>query len=316
MKFKIRVDAGNNMGLGHLIRCMSVSEIIKNNGVDVHFFLKDVTDPIRRMLDKSDFRFTEITADEDFLYAIDSNDRVILDGYHFSSDYEKAIKNRVEKIIAIDDLHNRHFYADSIINHTPGVSPSEYKAEPYTKVFAGLGYCLLRPEILRSIRGKKVPETLTSVFLCLGGEDPKNETFRLLQLILGHRPDVTVYTVVGPAYKHTEMLTDFGLRNQQVKLQVNLCVNDMIALIKRADAAVVSASTIALECLYLQIPLYVVKTADNQNTNFDYLQKYNLAWSFSKFGAYSTQEATELMKNQAGCFSDDITSNLYSILFN
>ena len=41
---------------------------------------------------------------------------VVLDGYHFDTNYQTKIKQKGCKLVCIDDLHDKHFVADIIIH--------------------------------------------------------------------------------------------------------------------------------------------------------------------------------------------------------
>ncbi len=317
MKFKFRVDAGNRIGLGHLMRCMSIAQILKRNNAKSIFFLKQCDEKILNVLEREGYEYKVLQNDEMFLNYLEHTDRVILDGYHFDSQYELQIKERAFRVVTIDDLQHRHFYSDVVINHTPGINALLYKKEAYTEIYSGLNYCLLREEIRRSDRRDQAPQKLQNGMLCLGGEDPLNFTVEMSQEILddgekGRFLDI----IVGPAYRHLDLLRQLGERyTAKMKIHVDVRVNSLICLIQNADFAVVSASTVALECIFLRIPLYLIKTAENQAANYNYLVAQGVACPFSEITSYSYDIGVAMLQEQRSAFTEDIESNIIAILF-
>ena len=40
-KFYIRVDANDNIGIGHMMRCLSIAKAMRRRGVELTFFVAD-----------------------------------------------------------------------------------------------------------------------------------------------------------------------------------------------------------------------------------------------------------------------------------
>jgi UDP-2,4-diacetamido-2,4,6-trideoxy-beta-L-altropyranose hydrolase len=117
---KIRTDGGSDIGLGHVVRCMSLAHMLKND-FSIHFFSLEIPKSFRNEITQNEWKVTVIEKETDFLNELTGEEIVVLDGYQFDSDYQKEIKSRGSKLVCIDDFHDQHFYADLVINHAPGV---------------------------------------------------------------------------------------------------------------------------------------------------------------------------------------------------
>ena len=146
-KVYIRADGSSNIGLGHIIRCVSLAHMLKDKFM-IHFFVLEIPEALKSEIVQNEWNITVIEKELDFLSELKGNEIVILDGYLFNSNYQKQIKNKGCKLVCIDDFHDQRFYADLVINHAPGVSKEDYKGEQYTKYLLGPDYALLRPEFL------------------------------------------------------------------------------------------------------------------------------------------------------------------------
>ena len=54
----------------------------------------------------------------------------MLDGYRFTLEYQKELKEKINiKLIYIDDFAGDQLYADIVINHAPYVNPKLYRVK-------------------------------------------------------------------------------------------------------------------------------------------------------------------------------------------
>ncbi|MFM7105534.1 MAG: hypothetical protein ACKOW8_08420, partial [Flavobacteriales bacterium] len=149
----IRCDGGVSIGMGHIIRCIALSEILQSY-FDIQFLIQQTTDTVKRVMGNAGFEYIEIPRTQD--YEIEStyiheyirpDSLVVLDGYNFQSSYQLAIKASGHTVIAIDDLNAWEHHVHAIFNHAPRISANDYKAQLYTRFYLGSEYALLRREI-------------------------------------------------------------------------------------------------------------------------------------------------------------------------
>lgn len=118
-KIFFRADAGAQIGYGHFIRTLALADMLRDD-FDCTFYTQSPSTYQQREADKvcplvslpsDDSKF------ERFLEYLIGDEIVVLDNYFYTSDYQKQIKDKGCKLVHIDDIHDRHFYADLIINH-------------------------------------------------------------------------------------------------------------------------------------------------------------------------------------------------------
>ena len=147
MNIYIRVDGNSQIGLGHLIRCFALAQMLQSD-FSITFVCRCIPDKIKKDLEEARFQLLEIENEADFLSLPTKNDIVVLDGYHFDLAYQKSIKNTAATLVCIDDLFDKEYVADLIINHAPNVNPGNYNALVTTQFALGPEYALLRPLFL------------------------------------------------------------------------------------------------------------------------------------------------------------------------
>lgn len=246
----IRTDGSTEMGLGHLVRCMSLSYIFREQ-FDITFFCRQIPEQIEFELDQQEIGLQKIDREQEFFDHLTDEVSVVLDGYSFDSDYQKKVRQKSGFLAFIDDLHDREFYADLIINHAPGIKKEQYTAQPYTKYALGVDYALLRPPFLEAAlqtdESKKAdPET---VLICFGGSDSENLTLRALKVVSSFNPFKKIIIITGSAYRFEDGLLREINDDTKVEYHHALSGEEMAGAFLKSDVAIVPSSGILFEAL-------------------------------------------------------------------
>lgn len=265
----IRCDGSPEIGLGHIVRCISLSHMLKDD-FSVHFFSLKIPDSLKNEIIQNGWDVTVIEKELDFFNGLNGHEIVVLDGYKFDSDYQKQIKSKGCKLVCIDDFHDQYFYADLVINHAPGVIKDDYVGELYTKYLLGPDYSLLRPEFLYSnSQETNNLKDIKNVFICFGGSDFKNLTAKVLSWLPSKHYHVTV--VLGDAYNHQEALNKVIKERQDLEIIVknSLSAKEMELELEHADLAIVPASGILFEVISIVVPVISGFYIENQKRIYD-----------------------------------------------
>lgn len=209
---------------------------------------------------------------EEFLSILDQNDIVVLDGYFFSSEYQKKMKKLVYKLVVIDDLVSGKYHADLIINHGPGFSPDDYSAIPETKFLLGMEYALIRGEFADQFQTAKSDKN--TFFVCFGGTDSLNLSEKLSRILLEINDVEHIHIVVGEQYLNLKSLNALAKEHSiQLSLHRDIEAEKMINIMQNCRYAVVSASTVLFEVLGIGLLPFAGFYADNQRHFYDSLTK-------------------------------------------
>lgn len=286
-KILFRVDGNQNIGLGHISRCLALAELLLQD-FDVSFAIREPEEYVLREVQKITPNVIALPHSPDSLAFNDElnpfltgSEIVVMDGYSFTSEYEATVKKKCAALIAIDDLHNRHFYADGIINFCGAINPADYSKEYYTQLYLGLDYLFLRSPFLRPMpisigRGNKL-------LINMGGSDPGNQTSQVIQKILQSGFSEEIIVVIGNGYRFKEQLAYLINTKPFISLRQGLTPNEMYELMRECSTAILPPSTVALEYLSLGGTLFLNLTAENQRCIRNYLLKQKLAFDFEEF---------------------------------
>ena len=86
-KIIFRADGNSQIGLGHVMRCLALGEMLKNN-FDLFFAIQEPSLPIIQLLENESFKIAELPKTLDFkvdsenlMLLLDGSEIVVLDGY-------------------------------------------------------------------------------------------------------------------------------------------------------------------------------------------------------------------------------------------
>ncbi len=271
-KIVIRADGGTSIGMGHVIRCLALADMLKNDFTIVFAIQMPVESVI-----KSIHTITEtilhlpITNNysqdaSNFCGFLEETDIVILDGYNFKTDYQKAIKDKGCKLVAIDDLHAWHHVADVIINHAAGVDPAKYSAEKYTQFCLGLDYVLLRKAFLTNSSEEKEVNTIKKVFISMGAADVTNLTQKYTEALIQVNGIEEIHLMLGSINSNLTSIEKLIEKTKVPKIikHFDISAEQLVKLLQQCDLAICPASSISLEACATGIALVSGYTAENQ----------------------------------------------------
>jgi len=192
---------------------------------------------------------------------------IVVDGYHFGSQYQETIKNYGFRLLCLDDFgHAGHYYADIVVNQNIGADRAMYPAhEDYTDLLLGTSYVLLRREF-RSWKSyqREIGQVPRKVLLTIGGGDPDNVTSRVIEGIsLPGNADLSLVVIVGPHNPYLDQVRSVAAR---APFPVHIIENpeSMPGCMAWADLAVSGAGSTCWELLYMGLPAAVIQLAENQ----------------------------------------------------
>jgi UDP-2,4-diacetamido-2,4,6-trideoxy-beta-L-altropyranose hydrolase len=295
MKVYFRVDGSAQIGLGHLVRCIALAQMLQEE-FSIHFISTEIPGDIIRQIEDNGFIFSKINSEDDFFCLLTGKEIVVLDNYFYKTDYQRRVRATGSKLVCIDDNFSCHFVADVLINH--GVlDAAEYSCEPYTKLLLGPKFSLLRRPFFSSISQPHKISQRNDVFLCFGGSDIYNLTLFYLEKLLMYEEIKSVHIVVGTAFKYLEQLKNFISKNVRVHLHKNISAEDLIEVIRKCKIAIVPGSTVSYECACVGIGILCGYYVDNQRNMANTMMTTGMAVNVEDFMNPENERFSSELKN-------------------
>ena len=271
----VRTDASVAIGLGHAMRCLALVQALRDEGGDATFLMAGAPPAFAARAAAEDVHVAGLAAEpgsaadaaETVTRARASGARwVVVDGYHFGGDYQRALVDAGLQVLALDDHgHAEHYWAQLVLNQNLGASADAYAArEPHTRLLLGVRHVLLRREFRAyDAEPRPVPERARTVLMTLGGSDPDNTSTRLLASVAGVSGPLEIQVLVGGANPYRAALEQAAAASPHtVTLVVD--AHDMAARMAWADLALAAAGGTAWELARVGTPQLSVAIADNQ----------------------------------------------------
>jgi len=278
-KIYFRSDGNVNIGLGHVFRCLALTEIL-NDYFECIFVTRFVNEYIIAEIKKSCSNYIKLSETkhkhfDEFITYLEKDDIVVLDNYFFTTEYQKQIKAIGCKLVCIDDMHDKHYVADVVINHGIGLRDEQFSIESYTKLCLGWDYALLRKPFLNVTPRERIEQKRCLV--CIGGADINNITTNILKLLDKVESVEVIDVIIGSSFLFkSELEKVISNSIKKVNIFSNLSALDMVDRMQTADFGILPASTISLEATAIGMPFLVGYCADNQEqyyNNLDSLTK-------------------------------------------
>lgn len=258
-KIYFRADAGPEIGYGHFIRTLALVDMLKED-FECSIYTQTPTEYQLREAENI-CPLISLPADDSkfnlFLSQLQGGEIVVLDNYFFSTDYQRVIKDKGCKLICIDDMHDKHYVADVVINHGCE-DPSLFDKEDYTRLCLGFDYALLRRPFLEN--HADIERLKGLIVVCFGGSDPHNLTRKYVEQLIMSQGVEHIIAVVGDGYQYRDVLSNIS----NVEVRSRLSALEMANLFRSAEVVVCSASTTAYEAIVCGAKVYAGWYVDNQ----------------------------------------------------
>jgi UDP-2,4-diacetamido-2,4,6-trideoxy-beta-L-altropyranose hydrolase len=307
MNILVRVDSSVKIGTGHLMRCLTLADALKEQGHDIHFVCRDLKGNINQLVVKQGYNLYLLPAPEkEFVSHLDDTihamwlevhwqqdcketsrviqnidyqfDWLIVDNYALDYRWESLLRSYVMKIMVIDDLADRKHDCDIILdqNYSSGLNKRYRSLVPFAcQMLLGPKYAILRPEFLQE--RQKLPQRdsfIKRILIFFGGVDSSNETSKALKAIeILDNPDLNVDVIIGSLNPNKSRILEQGKSMPYVVCHEH--VENMAEFMVNADLAIGAGGTTTWERYCLCLPSLIEILAENQIIIAEGIQETN-----------------------------------------
>lgn len=286
----IRVDASVEMGMGHLVRCMSLANALAEEGTEVFFLLRSHAAALTGLIE-ADGHAVRLLADPphdsgaaptrwlpttwqrdagqtlDAIGQIGAPDWLIVDHYALDAKWERLQRQQVPRILAIDDLADRPHDCDILLDQNlVAAMETRYRGLlPATcRPLLGPRFALLRHDFAEQRKSAAIRDgEIRRILVCYGGSDPSNETAKALAAVKYLSvSSLSVDVAIGPSNPHADLIAKLCLELPRTNMHRG--ANNMAELMACADLAIGAGGVMSWERCCLGLPTIAVDIADNQ----------------------------------------------------
>ena len=303
MRVLFRVDAGLQIGSGHVARCLTLADVIEKQRGQATFVCRDHEGHLSEWIQSRGHEVRMLSSSADLHYTNDhqpdnhlphaawlgtsqpvdaaqtidvidndSFDWLVIDHYAIDARWEKQLRTLIPRSLVIDDLADREHLSNVLLDQNFHPHPEDrYSNRVPTNCHLMLGpkFALLRPEFAEARSRANHSDEIRRLMIFMGGMDEHNVTSRVLRMLkhCDHVLPHEIHIVIGSANPHRDLLQrecDALQESTQHHTLLHVQVDDMASLMSRMDLAIASGGTNTWERCCLGIPTVTIAVAENQ----------------------------------------------------
>ena len=268
-----RADASEEIGGGHIMRCLTLATAFAKAGWHVGFAVNAGALSVLPALAKTVADILVVSGNDEVPALAerwpDGAALLVVDHYGRDIAFERRCRPWAAAILAIDDLADRRHHADVLVDQTHGRKDSDYRAliGPDCRLLLGARFALLRPQFRaqrrRALTRRETSAPAQRLLVSFGATDSAGVTALALQAVAEGSPALSVDVIVGPGTRNLDEIRQIAASISPAA-SVHRSVGDMASLMTEADFAVGACGGTSWERCCLGLPTLVVVTADNQ----------------------------------------------------
>lgn len=326
LRIAFRTDVSIEIGIGHMMRCLTLADILRQMGADCVFLcrahagslLDFITNKGHRALAlpprqnatlvpadpaHADWLGTSWETDaQDSLGALAkafdgvAADWLVVDHYGLDARWEEALRQACIRLMVIDDLADRRHDCDLLLDQSVGREVDDYAGlvPGAATLLLGPRFAPVRPEFAaertESLTRRANPK-LERVLVTLGGVDKDNVTTLVLDMLDASTLPATVKitVVMGPTAPWIDTVRDRAAR-MRCATEIRVGVRDVARLMAESDLAIGAGGTTNWERCALGLPGLTLTTAENQKNVVRHLHRSGAAIGVGDFRERDTRD--------------------------
>jgi len=315
MNIFFRVDASIQIGIGHVMRCLTLANKFQQQGATISFICREQLGDLIVFIAEQGYKvfilknnrsqcvgsshlahatWLLVSQEQDAADCVSilqkqPVDWLIVDHYAIDIEWEQRLAPYYQKLMVIDDLADRAHDCSILLDQTYGRKASDYLpwVASCCQLLLGTAYALLRPEFARwreFSRKRRVNAEFKHLLVSLGGVDKDNITADVLNALNACTlpKDLKITVIMGktaPYIHHIKILAQV----MSYEVEVKIAVKAMAEMMAQADLAIGAAGATTWERCCLGLPSILISLANNQGEIMDNLTQAGVCESITAF---------------------------------
>jgi len=325
-----RVDSSDQIGTGHVMRCLTLAEALRERGANCIFICRNHPKNIYYLIKEKHFLLylleilprihqpsdnwlgVEQIEDAEQTLGVIKNltaipDWLIIDHYEIDIAWESKLREYVKKIMVISDLIDRKHNCDLLLSQNLVHIPEQFHSlvPKNCRILCGYETLLFRPQFVKVRQDYHQPTVpFQRVLVAFSGIDKFNLIKNILEhlafLPVAYISEVTI--LLGLTTQSDMDVKKFAERLTQFPWRINVVnsVNNMANLIASHDIAISAAGFTAYELAFLNVPTVLLPVSSVQKEVANFLQSCALVEVLDvKFGIDQLLELWQKLEQKA-----------------
>jgi len=264
MKVFIFTEGGENIGFGHITRCLALAEAFEEKGVIPEFFVHG-DKSAEFLLKGKKYRIIDwIKRQQYVLNLINSQDLTIVDSYISDSSFYENLSRKRSGSLYIDDNARIPYPCGYVVNGNIYGEKLKYKRKQNSRYLLGPRYAILRKSFWGAMK-YRIRKKINNILITFGGADPKNLTPKVLESIIDNYPDIHKRILIGPGFKNIKQIQ--RVADKKTHCIYNPDVKKIKKIMMLSDICISAGGQTLYELARIGIPTIAVAVGENQFNN-------------------------------------------------
>jgi UDP-2,4-diacetamido-2,4,6-trideoxy-beta-L-altropyranose hydrolase len=270
----LRADASSSIGVGHVMRSLSLGEALLDEGFGVELVSFELAPSLQSLAASCGVEVIELScaprSNDDAQFVLQRNANiVVVDGYEFSREFFAVLEASSTPFAVVDDNAETNAHSPSaVINQNPHASASMYAhLHGNSKHLLGLQYAMVRNEV-REVAAMNLPSREGEVFVAMGGADFLGLTAPIVEALA--ETGLQIRVAVGHANTQRAQIQKLADQFGHVTL---IEQQDYVSSLASAHVAVLAAGSSLWEACAVGTPSIGLVVADNQSASANAAKK-------------------------------------------
>jgi len=263
MKTVIFTEGGENIGFGHIARCISFSQAFSEKDMETDFIVNS-DESVVDLLEGKKYKLCNWIRDkENLTKLISKEDIIIIDSYIANKLFYEELSLIAGSLVCLDD-DNRLEYPDSIVlNGAMGAEKIKYKNKRASYLL-GVDYFPMRNNFW-DVEEKKISDRVENIMITFGGDDKRSMTGAIMKMLTKNFAELHKKVIIGKSFKDSETIK--VLKDMNTELIYHPTVDKMKEVMINSDVAISACGQTLYELARIGLPTIGICIAENQSQN-------------------------------------------------
>lgn len=268
MRVAIFPIVGEEVGLGHLQRCVTLARALQESGHRPVVIVDPLRESVSGAVSALVPRYIQIARTiEDAFEGFSCRSRVewaVVDDYAADASSDRALRRLADRILVLDDHASRIRDADLLLSQalTRTVEDFAGRVPDNCTILSGPHYALIRPEFgshVRAATSGSRRSAVCQVFVAMGGSDAGSTLHRVLAALTRFAPQerLVVHLMVSTLSQVTDRLGAL-LDRLPYECVVHRDLHNPVTVMASCDVAVTAGGMTSFELATLGVPSVII----------------------------------------------------------
>ncbi len=301
MNILIYTCANHEIGMGHLYRMLSLSNLLKEKGNNISFLFPEWKQSIDK-IKKKIIRIPVSSFEQKSVYSQLLNnhtfDCLIVDALKVPKEIMELFREKAKVLISLDNIGQGRFFSDILIN-------TLYRSEPKLKKpkieINDFSYLILNKNFQKiNLKEKVINKKVKKILITQGGSDTYGVVPKVIDKLSKLLKDLECYILIGSFFQHDQELKSC-IKKNNLKVKILKDVENPWELFYQMDIAITGGGITLFELMCSGVPCLALTQEYKEMETINHLKDLGL---IEKIGLYEEIKQDDISNKTLNLIND------------